>query len=54
MLFGNELIRENGVPIQDFKIHPFNRNKKLKHRKRNIRFFKRENEKYFERKKNKT
>ena len=32
MQFGYELIREHGVPIQDFKIHPFNRNKKLKHR----------------------
>ena len=30
--FGNELIKENGVPIQDFKIHPCNRNKKIKHR----------------------
>ena len=32
MHFGNELTKEYGVSIQDYKIHPFNRNKKIKHR----------------------
>ena len=30
--FGNELIKENGVPIIDYKVHPFNKNKNWKRR----------------------
>ena len=30
--FGNELIKEHGVPIQDYKVHPFNVNQNWKFR----------------------
>jgi len=35
LFFGNELIKENGINVTDYKVHPYNKNKKW--RKMNTR-----------------